>query len=156
MEEQSMTHEVSGEASREGSVANSFVANQSVSQNLNHTNDGMGIKPSFVPTKFWDPVKKEVRLSALMRSYKDMEKKLSSLLSQGATKKAPVMEIPATNRGGQHRCPASAHDYIIDVDHEMFDNDPWINFYMKQALVMNKRNWSMTLPQQNYFPSQKR
>lgn len=97
-------------------------------------NTDAAIKPKFIPHKFWDPVKNEVRINALMRSYIEIEKKLSSLAAEKA-KEPPTKVAKETG----DCCPACADDYQIEIDHDMFDNDPWINKVLHDAGFNNEQ-----------------
>ena len=63
--------------------------------------------PPGVPAKFWDAEKGEVRVEALLKSYQELERKLS-----------------ATSR---YRAPASIDEYAITVPNGLFEADPQIN-----------------------------
>ncbi len=58
-----------------------------------------------VPEKFKDPQTGDIRLGALLQSYKELEKKLSS----------------------QPAAPKSPEDYCINCDHGLFEADPDVN-----------------------------
>lgn len=58
-----------------------------------------------IPTKFKDPETGEVRVDALLKSYKELEKKLS----------------------GVAKPPASADEYEVDCSHGMFEPDAELN-----------------------------
>ena len=63
--------------------------------------------PAGVPAKFWDPIKGEVRVEALLKSYQELERKLSE--------------------SGRVRPAASLEEYAINVPGGLFDPDPEIN-----------------------------
>ena len=64
-------------------------------------------RPASVPDKFWDEAVGTVRTDALIKSYLELEKKLSST----------ALREP----------PASAEDYQIKITNEILANDPEIN-----------------------------
>lgn len=64
-------------------------------------------RPAGVPDKFWDDAAGAVRVDALIKSYLELEKKLSS---------TALREPPAT-----------AEDYQIKITNEILANDPEIN-----------------------------
>ena len=65
------------------------------------------VKPDSVPDKFWDDEKKEVRVEALLESYRHLEKKLGE--------KKPFM------------VPESVDEYDIKIKDDLFDIDPALN-----------------------------
>lgn len=77
-------------------------------------------KPT-VPDKFWDKDKQEIRVDALLKSYLELEKKLSSLQVQN-----PVI-------------PVSPRDYAVKLDHELFTIDDEINDRLHQAGFTDKQ-----------------
>ncbi|HEY1096289.1 MAG TPA: hypothetical protein VGF14_03525 [Alphaproteobacteria bacterium] len=69
-------------------------------------------KPN-VPDKFWDKDRQEIRVDSLLKSYLELEKKLS------ADKKKNVPETP--------------RDYQIKLDHDLFTADDEINERLHEA-----------------------
>ena len=65
-------------------------------------------RPAAVPEKFWDDKGKAIRVDALLKSYLELEKKLSA----GAA--APNV-------------PEKPDDYCVACDHGLFEPDPEIN-----------------------------
>lgn len=78
-------------------------------------------KKTGVPDKFWDKDKQEIRVDSLLKSYLELEKKLSSLQAQ-------TPAIPATPR-----------DYAVKLEHELFDIDDEINDRLHQAGFTDKQ-----------------
>jgi hypothetical protein len=78
-----------------------------------------------IPEKFKDPETGGLKADALLRSYKELEKKLS----QG---------------GG---APKSPDEYCIDCSHGMFEPDPEVNAACTpKASAMNRRRNFITSP----------
>lgn len=74
-------------------------------------------KPTNIPEKFWDVEKQEVRVDALLGSYLELEKKLSSMINPDDRQRVlSSLGVPET-----------ADAYEIDVSHGLFPADPDIN-----------------------------
>jgi hypothetical protein len=71
-----------------------------------------------IPEKFRDPATGEVRVEALLKSYLELERRLSQLSGEAANFPRP---------------PASAQEYQIAVPNNLFDPDPGINDRLHQA-----------------------
>ncbi|MBU0800767.1 MAG: hypothetical protein KKA05_07155 [Alphaproteobacteria bacterium] len=73
------------------------------------------------PEKFIDPATGEVRVEAMIASYKELERKLSTMM--------PKPEGPEGKQCVQRMlgCPECAEDYDIRIDHELFTADPEVN-----------------------------
>lgn len=69
--------------------------------------------PPGVPAKFWNPETQEIRVDALLKSYLELERKLSE-----------------TGRNGP---PPTATDYAISVPNGLFEPDPDINQRLFEA-----------------------
>lgn len=78
-------------------------------------------KKQGVPDKFWDKDKQEIRVDALLKSYLELEKKLSGLQAQ----------TPAV--------PSTPGDYAVKLDHELFTIDDEINERLHQAGFTDKQ-----------------
>jgi hypothetical protein len=79
-------------------------------------------KPDGLPDKFWDMDAKEIRLDALVKSYLELEKKMSS----GASVNYDDADMQArflTAAG----VPATADEYQIAIKDNLFDPDPELN-----------------------------
>ncbi|MFO1129302.1 MAG: hypothetical protein U1E66_12820 [Rhodospirillales bacterium] len=72
-----------------------------------------GKRPPLLPDKFWDEKTATVRLDALIKSYLDLERKLSSI---------PPREIPER-----------PEDYVIDLRSDLLTVDPEVNKRLHQA-----------------------
>ena len=74
-------------------------------------------KPDHVPEKFWDAKKEEIRVEALLSSYLALEKKLSTMVAEGDTKRLQkIMGVPE-----------SAKEYKVSVPNDLFDVDEELN-----------------------------
>jgi len=82
-------------------------APQVIDENAPDPTVGDQAPPAGVPAKFWDAEKGEIRVDALLKSYLELERKLSE-----------------TSRV---RPAASPDDYAINVPGALFDPDPEIN-----------------------------
>ncbi len=77
-----------------------------------------------LPAKFRDPKTGEVRLDALITSYLELEKKLSSSVPSPDTPEGRQRVLTLL---GVPDCP---EDYEIDVSHGLFTSDPEINAHL--------------------------
>ena len=74
--------------------------------------------PEKIPEKFRDPQTGEIKVDALLKSYLELERRMSQMSGEAA-------HLP--------RPPASASDYQINVPHNLFDPDPEINSRLHEA-----------------------
>jgi len=81
--------------------------------------------PLNVPAKFWDAEKQEIRVEALLKSYVELEKKLSTMVDAGKLDNGKINEM----RG----VPSSAEGYTINLEQSLLDNDPDVNARMHEA-----------------------
>lgn len=84
-------------------------------------NDIQVLKPEGLPDKFWDGEKQQVRLDSLVKSYSELEKKLSASLP------VPQSEEDKINLLRTMGLPETPEEYRIDVSHGLFTPDPEIN-----------------------------
>ncbi len=78
-------------------------------------------RPEGLPEKFWDEEKQEIRLGALIKSYAELEKKLSSCMP------VPQSDEDRINLLRGFGLPESPDQYEIDVSHGLFSPDPDVN-----------------------------
>lgn len=71
------------------------------------TTDKQAARPTGLPDKFWDERKEEIRLDALIKSYLELERKLSTL---------PARDLPAR-----------PDEYRIEVKSDLLGPDPDVN-----------------------------
>lgn len=69
--------------------------------------DSRASRPAGLPDKFWDERKGQVRLEALIKSYLELERKLSAL--------------------GSRDIPSGPNEYDIKVNHDFLTADPDVN-----------------------------
>ena len=77
--------------------------------------------PLSVPDKFIDQQSGEIRIDALVKSYLELEKKLSSAgpsLADADGRARVLKELG---------CPDCASDYSVDLSHGLFDLDEELN-----------------------------
>ena len=74
-----------------------------------------------VPEKFRDPATGEVRLDALLNSYTELERKLSTMMPRPDTAEARKEVFKCLG------CPDTPDAYQIDVSHGLFEPDQDIN-----------------------------
>lgn len=86
-----------------------------------------GSKPAALPEKFWDTQKRAVRLEALVNSYRELEKKLSTMNA------APQTPEDKTRLLAMLGVPASPDEYHVDCRHGMFTTDPDVNARLHQC-----------------------
>ncbi len=74
-----------------------------------------------IPTKFWDANTQSIRTDALLKSYLELEKKLTRQQQQlqNYEQNQPVQAV--------NNAPASHEDYCINCDHGYFQADPELN-----------------------------
>jgi len=74
-----------------------------------------------IPEKFIDPETGEVRLEALIASYKELERKLSTMLP------APDNDEAKARLYRMLGVPETPDEYEVDISHGLFDIDPGVN-----------------------------
>ncbi|MEI8393488.1 MAG: hypothetical protein WCF85_02050 [Rhodospirillaceae bacterium] len=80
---------------------------------------------SIVPEKFRDPQTGEVRTDALLKSYQELERRLSTLTRPAAAGTAAPADRTALLKA--LGVPDSPTDYQVSTDHNLFEADPVIN-----------------------------
>ncbi len=86
--------------------------------------------PPEVPEKFWDEETGEVRLDALLKSYRELERKLSRMVSlpgEGADEEERRRFLRALG------VPDSPDDYHIEARHPLVTADPDVNRRLHEA-----------------------
>lgn len=78
-------------------------------------------KPANLPDKFWDGEKQEIRTEALLNSYLELEKKLSSMMPSPDNPDDRLRVLRALG------VPETPDSYEVDVSHGLFPADPDIN-----------------------------
>ncbi len=78
-------------------------------------------KPEGVPDKFWNAETGEVRIDALLKSYAELEKKLSSSIPQPEDDETRARFLRAAG------VPASADEYKVSVRDNLFEPDADLN-----------------------------
>ncbi len=81
-------------------------------------------RPPHVPQKFWDPDARQIRVDALLKSYLELERKLSAMVP-----------MPGPDMGAEDQrrllaalgVPGRPEDYAIDCPHGLFAPDPELN-----------------------------
>jgi len=84
-----------------------------------------GARPAHVPEKFWDAQGNGVRTDALLKSYQDLERRLTTL-----TKPAAPGAATPPDRANLLKAlgvPDQPTDYAVNTDHGLFQADPVIN-----------------------------
>lgn len=74
-----------------------------------------------LPSKFINEQTGEIRIEALVKSYLELEKKLSKVM------KAPETEEEKFRMAKMLGCPDCAEDYDVQIPHEFFTVDPELN-----------------------------
>ncbi|MGE4313032.1 MAG: hypothetical protein AB7E85_02010 [Pseudobdellovibrionaceae bacterium] len=88
---------------------------------LENTIENTKLRPEGLPDKFWDEGKGEVRLSALIKSYTELEKKLSSGGFDAESDEGKAQLFSLLGR------PETADAYEVDCSHGLFGPDPELN-----------------------------
>jgi hypothetical protein len=89
-----------------------------------------GTRPAEVPEKFWDAERGELRVDALLKSYRELERRLS----QRATPPAPDSDEEERRRWREMMgIPESPEGYEVTPKHELCGPDPEINQRLHEA-----------------------
>lgn len=88
---------------------------------LENTNQTVTARPEGLPDKFWDETKQEVRLPALIKSYTELEKKLSGGGFDAESDEGKAQLFSLLGR------PETADAYEVDCSHGLFSPDPELN-----------------------------
>lgn len=87
-------------------------------------------RPGDVPEKFWDAERGELRVDALVKSYRELERRLSQRLSAPG----PDADDDERRRWREaHDIPESPEEYQIEVRHELTSPDLEINRRLYEA-----------------------
>jgi hypothetical protein len=92
--------------------------------------DPSGTRPTDVPEKFWDEEAGAVRVDALLKSYRELEKRLSQRLAP------PAPDAPEEDRIRFRRAigvPDAPEDYVIESKHELCCADAGVNQRLHEA-----------------------
>jgi hypothetical protein len=87
-------------------------------------------RPPEVPEKFWDAERGAVRLDALLKSYRALERRLSQRLAP------PPEDAPEEEKRRYRRAlgvPETPEEYAIEARHELCGPDPEINARLHAA-----------------------
>jgi hypothetical protein len=87
-------------------------------------------RPADVPEKFWDAEKGELRLDALLKSYRELERKLSRSLPSPEGDEDEEARMRLLRALGW---PESADAYVIEQKHPLTGPDPEINAMLHKA-----------------------
>ena len=104
-----------------------------------HETDGGGTEPQAatvperpddVPEKFWDSASGSLRTEALLKSYRELERKLGAAEATPAGDDAADAEARPRHALG---VPARPEDYAIEAPHELLQADPEVNARLHAA-----------------------
>ncbi|WP_426959275.1 capsid assembly protein [Muricoccus radiodurans] len=91
---------------------------------------GPASRPAEVPEKFWDPERGTIRVDALLKSYRELERKLSArFLPPGAD--APEEERVRFRRA--LGVPESPDEYVVECRHALCSPDREVNARLHDA-----------------------
>ena len=93
-------------------------------------NAGDGARPENVPAKFWDAATGQVRVDALLRAYRDIERRASSMVRVPGPQAAGD-EVAAFRRAVG--VPDSHEQYAIASSHPSLASDSGLNQRLHQA-----------------------
>ncbi|MEI6987318.1 MAG: hypothetical protein WCK65_14445 [Rhodospirillaceae bacterium] len=82
-------------------------------------------RPSHIPEKFWDAKSNQLRTDALLKSYQELERRLTTL-----TKPQAAGTVLPPDRAALLKAlgvPDSHEDYTVNTGHGLFQADPAIN-----------------------------
>lgn len=91
---------------------------------------GRAERPEGVPEKFWDTELGELRVEALLKSYRELERKLSARFAP------PGEDAPEEERQRFRRAigvPDTAEEYQVEPRHELIGADPEVNAALHRA-----------------------
>jgi hypothetical protein len=102
-----------------------------MSENLLETTpDTAAARPEDVPEKFWDAEANTLRVDALLKSYKELEKRMSQRFAP------PAEDAPEEERLRFRRAvgvPDSPDEYTVEAKHELCGPDAAINAKLHEA-----------------------
>lgn len=87
-------------------------------------------RPADVPEKFWDETAGQIRVDALLKSYRELEKMLSQRPGIPGPDAAEEDRVRFLRAMG---VPERAEDYVIEPRHELAAPDPEINAKLHEA-----------------------
>lgn len=97
---------------------------------VNNSLSSEKVKPENVPVKFWDDVKGELRLNELLKSYLELEKKLTDLSKNKSDKNILDFALKTEK-------PAS--EYTIELHHKLLQIDENVNKRLLEAGFTNEQ-----------------
>jgi hypothetical protein len=100
-------------------------ADQSITKSATESTGDTAAKKPTVPDKFWDKDKQEIRVDALLKSYLELEKKLSASQDPSRLDKDKLRQAIGV--------PETAKDYDIKIDHDLFTVDDEVNDRLHKA-----------------------
>ena len=92
--------------------------------------DAVAGRPEDVPEKFWDAERGVLRVDALLKSYRELERKLSARFAP------PGDDAPEEERQRFRRAigvPETAEEYVVQPRHELIGPDPEVNAALHRA-----------------------
>jgi len=92
--------------------------------------DAVPARPEDVPEKFWDAGRGVLRTEALLKSYRELERKLSARFAP------PGEDAPEEERLRFRRAigvPDTAEEYAVEPRHELVGPDPEVNAVLHRA-----------------------
>ena len=87
-------------------------------------------RPEEVPEKFWDAERGQLRTEALLKSYRELERKLSARFAP------PAEDAPEEERVRFRRAmgvPETPEEYAVEPRHGLTDADPAVNAVLHRA-----------------------
>ncbi len=82
-------------------------------------------RPAHVPPKFWDPKTAQIRTEQLLKSYQELERRLSTLTNPAAAGSAQPADRTALLKA--LGVPDQPTEYQVNTDHNLFQTDPVVN-----------------------------
>jgi hypothetical protein len=87
----------------------------------NETDAQKAIKPEGLPDKFWDADKGEIRMEALVKSYVNLEKRMSGSIPEPKDDETRERFLRAAG------VPATPDEYSVSIKDELFEPDTELN-----------------------------
>ena len=87
-------------------------------------------RPEGIPEKFWDAERGEIRVEALLKSYRELERRMSQRL----TPPGPDADPEEKRRWREaHDIPEGPEDYVVEPRHELTSPDIEVNRRLYEA-----------------------
>ena len=97
---------------------------------LDAATEGTKPRPADIPEKFWDAAAGEIRVEALLKSYRELERRMSTRMGPPGADAGPEDHARWREMLG---IPASPEEYEVTPKHELVGPDPEVNRLLHEA-----------------------